>query len=89
MDPENRSWILLAKSGSMDQHNRINIKTEIMVFKCLINLAPPPPPQYMTSMFKYVDNKINTCNCLRAYREDDLQIPARIHKMVFVDSFAL
>ncbi len=39
-------------------------------------------------MFKYVDNSINTRNCLRAYRQVNLQIPAGIHKMVFVNSFA-
>ncbi len=53
-----------------------------MVFKSLNNLAP----QYMTGMFKYVN--INTCNCLKAYRKGNLQIPAGIHKMVFVNSFA-
>ncbi len=42
----------------------------------------------MTSMFKYVDNNINTFNCLRAYMQGNLQIPARIYKMVFVNSFA-
>ncbi len=41
----------------------------------------------MTSMFRYVDNN-NARNCLRAYRQGDLQIPAGIHKMVFVNSFA-
>ncbi len=55
-----------------------------MVFKSLNNLAP----QYMTSMFKYVDNNINARNCLRVYKQGDLQIPAGIHKMVFVNSFA-
>ncbi len=39
-------------------------------------------------MFNYVNNKINTHNCVRAYsKQSDLQIPAEIHKMVFVNRF--
>ncbi len=39
-------------------------------------------------MFNYVKNKINTKNCFRTYKKNDLQISAGIYKMVFVNSFA-
>ncbi len=42
----------------------------------------------MTSIFKYVINRINTHNSIRAYKHNNLQIPAGIHKIVFVNSFA-
>ncbi len=42
----------------------------------------------MTNMFNYVNDTINTCKCLRAYKQNKLQIPLGIHKMVFVNGFA-
>ncbi len=38
-------------------------------------------------VFKINILKVNTCNCLKVYRQGNLQIPAGIHKMVFVKSF--
>ncbi len=84
-ETENRSHILLAKSGCMNLPNRIHFRRAVMVFKSLKGLAL----KYMTSMSNYVNNRINTSNCLRAYKQTDLQIPTGIHKMVFVNRLCL
>ncbi len=54
-----------------------------MIFKSLNNLAP----QYMTNMFNYVTNTVNTWLLTTSYIRKDLQIPTDILKMIHVNSF--
>ncbi len=70
--PESRSHILLSKLGWMNIQNRLN------------NLAP----QYMTNMFNYVPNTVNTRQLKTSYNRKVLQIQTGTHKMIHVNSFA-
>ncbi len=82
--PENIYHILLSKLGWMNIQNRINFRKAVMIFKSLNNLAP----QYMTNMFNYVPNTVNTQQLTTSYNQKDLQIPTGTHKMIYVNILA-
>ncbi len=82
--PENRSHILLSKLGWINIQNHINFRKAAMIFKSLNNLAP----QYMTNIFNYVSNTVNTRQLTTSYNRKDLQIPTGTHKVIYVNSFA-